>query len=341
MSSNRGRTASSVGMMEGAFFVSRTDLLQWVNRLLAVNLTKVEQCASGSIYCQIIDSCCPGSVKMSKLNWMARSDHEYIPNYKVLQAALDKNGIEKHINVDSLIRAKYQDNLEMLQWMKCYWEHEGTGRQDYDSVKAREGKPLPPWAKPLGAPGGAPPVPGAPVRAELGQKENTSVNRDAAPEKKFSPVARKPAAAAAPKVGGVPASASTTPKAGASTTPKAAPAVAVKRPGSSKPGPVLGSASLQASHAEMKMLVADQADEIQELRDALDGLENERDYYFRKLRDIEVLCSTLQADAESVADAPGIIKDVQAILYAENDDEEEQEAASLGPASQEPGVLVA
>eukprot|EP00439_Symbiodinium_sp_Y106_P019156 s3996_g2.t1 len=37
-----------------------------VNGLLQVNLTKVEQCASGAIYCQIIDSCQPGSVAMRK-----------------------------------------------------------------------------------------------------------------------------------------------------------------------------------------------------------------------------------------------------------------------------------
>jgi len=76
-----GRTASSVGMMEGAFFVSRTELIQWVNGLLQLSLSKVEQCASGSVYCQIVDSCHPGTVKMSKLNWMAKAEHEYVPNY--------------------------------------------------------------------------------------------------------------------------------------------------------------------------------------------------------------------------------------------------------------------
>eukprot|EP00435_Cladocopium_sp_Y103_P026470 s2850_g6.t1 len=37
-----------------------------VNRLLQVNLAKVEQCASGAIYCQIIDACHPASVAMRK-----------------------------------------------------------------------------------------------------------------------------------------------------------------------------------------------------------------------------------------------------------------------------------
>ncbi|OLQ02813.1 Microtubule-associated protein RP/EB family member 1 [Symbiodinium microadriaticum] len=81
-----------------------------------------------------------------KVNWMARAEHEYIPNYKALQVAFDKLDIERNIPVDQLIRAKYQDNLEFLQWVKCFWEREGgLGRLDYDPVAAREGKTLPPW----------------------------------------------------------------------------------------------------------------------------------------------------------------------------------------------------
>ena len=35
---------------------SRTELLAWLNDLLQVNYTKVEQCGAGGAYCQIIDS---------------------------------------------------------------------------------------------------------------------------------------------------------------------------------------------------------------------------------------------------------------------------------------------
>jgi len=36
--------------------VSRTDLLAWLNELLQLNYTKVEQCGTGGAYCQILDS---------------------------------------------------------------------------------------------------------------------------------------------------------------------------------------------------------------------------------------------------------------------------------------------
>ena len=32
----------TIGMMEGAFFVSRSELLGWINNLLSINMTKVE-----------------------------------------------------------------------------------------------------------------------------------------------------------------------------------------------------------------------------------------------------------------------------------------------------------
>ena len=35
---------------------SRTELIAWLNDLLQVNYTKIEQCGTGGAYCQIIDS---------------------------------------------------------------------------------------------------------------------------------------------------------------------------------------------------------------------------------------------------------------------------------------------
>lgn len=35
---------------------SRTELIAWVNEILQVNYTKVEQCGTGGAYCQIMDS---------------------------------------------------------------------------------------------------------------------------------------------------------------------------------------------------------------------------------------------------------------------------------------------
>lgn len=53
------------------------------------------------------------------------------------------------------------------------------------------------------------------------------------------------------------------------------------------------------------------------LKEAIAGLEKERDFYFSKLRDIELLLQTaVDADAELEKDENGLVKNIQAILYS-------------------------
>jgi RP/EB family microtubule-associated protein len=39
--------------------VGKNELLTWLNELLQLNYTKVEQCANGAAYCQIMDALYP------------------------------------------------------------------------------------------------------------------------------------------------------------------------------------------------------------------------------------------------------------------------------------------
>lgn len=76
---------------------------------------------------------------MAKVKWGAKFDYEFVENYKVLQNAFDKNGIKKHIDVDKLVKAKYQDNLEFCQWIKRYFDLNYSG-EPYNAVERRKGQ---------------------------------------------------------------------------------------------------------------------------------------------------------------------------------------------------------
>ena len=46
------------------------------------------------------------------------------------------------VEVDKLVKAKFQDNFEFLQWFKKFFDANYSGDGDYDPVKARGGQAL-------------------------------------------------------------------------------------------------------------------------------------------------------------------------------------------------------
>jgi RP/EB family microtubule-associated protein len=129
----------AIGIMEGAFFVPRTEIIAWINDLLKLSITKIEETASGAVACQIMDAMYPGLVPMQKVNWKAKYDYEFIANYKILQQCFLKQKIQKVIDVEKLIKGKYQDNLEFMQWMKKFYDLNGNKPLSYDPVARRKG----------------------------------------------------------------------------------------------------------------------------------------------------------------------------------------------------------
>ncbi|OTA98259.1 hypothetical protein M426DRAFT_17577 [Hypoxylon sp. CI-4A] len=224
---------------------SRQELISWLNSLLQLNMTKVEQCGTGAALCQVFDSIFL-DVPMSRVKFNVNSEYAYVQNFKVLQNTFTKHHVDKPIPVEALIKCKMQDNLEFLQWTKRFWDQYFPGG-DYDAVSRRKGAPLP-----AGGGGGA----GA---------------------------ARAAAGSAAARRGG--------------TTPTTGPRVPKAGAGGA------ASAALLQENATLKETVV--------------GLERERDFYFSKLRDIELLIQqAVEEDPEIEKQEDGLIKQIQTILYS-------------------------
>ncbi|CAG8493131.1 2868_t:CDS:2 [Ambispora leptoticha] len=224
---------------------SRTELLAWINDLLQLNYTKVEQMGTGAAHCQIMDSIF-GDVQMNKVKFGSKHEYEYVANFKVLQTTFDKHKIDKMVPVERLVKCKFQDNLEFLQWMKKYWDTFYPGGP-YDAL-ARRG------------PGNNP---------------------------------------------------------AKTVTGGSAPRVATKRPaaggGSATHHAVSTAGSKSGGYDQVQILELNK--QVEELKVTVDGLEKERDFYFGKLRDIEILVQ------QSIEEAPDnqLLKEIQAILYSTED----------------------
>jgi RP/EB family microtubule-associated protein len=92
--------------------------LKWINCTLKTDVANIEQLGSGSIYCHLLDAAYPCKVPLQKVKWNTQMEVDFISNFKVLQSCFEHLGILKNIDIQRLVRAKYQDNLEFAQWMK-------------------------------------------------------------------------------------------------------------------------------------------------------------------------------------------------------------------------------
>ncbi|THH31614.1 hypothetical protein EUX98_g2595 [Antrodiella citrinella] len=229
---------------------SRNELLAWVNELLQINYTKIEQCGTGGAYCQILDSIF-GDIPMTRVKMNAKHEYEFIANFKVLQTALKGHKVDKPIPVEKLVRCKMQDNLEFMQWMKRYWDA-NYGGQRYDPVARRKGAPV------------------------------------------DTPATIAPLAPSSRTGGGLGIGSG---RAGGKTP------VSGHRSGSAQPNEAVQ--HLQA--------------QVREMSTHLEGLEKERDFYFAKLRDIEILVQQQVEVLEAEGKDDQVLRDIQRILYSTED----------------------
>ncbi|PKU31950.1 hypothetical protein llap_17746 [Limosa lapponica baueri] len=88
--------------------MSRHDIIAWVNDILALNYTKVEQLCSGAAYCQFMDMLFPGCISLKKVKFQAKLEHEYIHNFKLLQASFKRMNVDKVIPVEKLVKGRLQ-----------------------------------------------------------------------------------------------------------------------------------------------------------------------------------------------------------------------------------------
>jgi len=216
--------------------LSRHDLLAWVNEVLQTKFAKIEELCSGAAYCQFMDMLFPGSVQVKKVKFNTKLEHEYLNNFKILQASFKKMSVDKMVNVDRLVKGRFQENFEFLQWFKKFFDA-NYGGQEYDAISVRGGEDVGSGAKqsrPAGLMGKV--MSGMPKKS---------------PAAKLAPAARS--------------TARTTVGVGARTT---------------------GGGVSVAVQQQLEDLNA----QVVEMQTTIEGLEKERDFYFGKLRDVEVMC---------------------------------------------------
>merc|ERR1719495_359202 len=93
----------------------------------------------------------PGSIQLKKVKFDTKLEHEYINNFKILQGAFKKMNVDKIVAVDKLVKGRFQDNFEFLQWFKKFFDA-NYGGQEYDAQEMRGGEEVGSGGKPKAAP---------------------------------------------------------------------------------------------------------------------------------------------------------------------------------------------
>ncbi|XP_062406512.1 microtubule-associated protein RP/EB family member 3b isoform X1 [Sardina pilchardus] len=251
--------------------LSRHDMLAWVNDSLQLTYTKIEQLCTGVAYCQFMDMLFPGCVLLKKVKFQARLEHEFIHNFKVLQAAFKRMNVDKIIPVEKLVKGKFQDNFEFVQWFKKFFDANYDGKE-YDPQLARQGMEVSP------SPNAGDLIFHKPRRPPGPQRTSPTVPKSVPP-----------------------------PQRAVTSTPSS---------GMRRHMPLARNGGSDAEVLELNQ-------QLMDLKLTVDGLEKERDFYFGKLRDIELICQ------EHENDNSPILTKIMNVLYATEDGfappEEEEE----------------
>jgi RP/EB family microtubule-associated protein len=321
---------ANFGMMEGAYFVGRGELLAWLNNTFQLPYTKIEETCSGAAACQIMDAIHPGKVPLSKVDFNAKHDYEYVKNYKILQAVFNKVGIDKIIPVDKLILGRYQDNLEFLQWLKRYYDLNYRPETNYDALARRiECK--------CDYKGDRGKLPGKQSTDNTkNATESVSNNINSTNENSTTTTAhdtkssRTSTAVVTPKK--VPSSSSIVKSQAADdrrySVASSNTRTLATRTNRQSTAPSFKVPPSKAKSSNTDSKVQELTVQIAELKLKVDNLEKERDFYFNKLREIEIWTQTVGPSLQSVA------AEIQRILYSTGTEPMQQTAEAQGEPSQ-------
>lgn len=259
--------------MEGAYFVGRIELLNWLNTSFGFAYAKVEQCCSGAAYCQILDAIYPGEVALHRVKFDANLEYQWVANYKVLQSAFDKVGLKKYIDVQKLTRGRYQDNLEFLQWFKRYYDLEYNPDSNYNATERR-----------------------AQCAAKISQA--TPAHRQRVPRVACDPSASaRPARPVARTKGPKPRTSLMPSSSGTTSSSRKQPLHQRNSKGNDSHHSLRAEVTKQqkeiaALQSKVKKMEKDEREKeasMSHLRVIAQGLEQERDFYFQKLQEVEKL----------------------------------------------------
>uniref|UniRef100_A0A0N4Z6Q0 Calponin-homology (CH) domain-containing protein n=1 Tax=Parastrongyloides trichosuri TaxID=131310 RepID=A0A0N4Z6Q0_PARTI len=256
------------------FNISRHELIAWVNSCLQSNLTKIEEMCTGAAYAQLTDMCFRGKIPLKRVKWNSKHEIDWISNWKIIQTAWKNIGIDKPIPVDMLLKGKFQDNFEFLQWFKKFFDANYDG-SPYNPEEVRNFEPIP---------GGGNSSKTTPISNKVAPKNASNGNRsNRVSVTNENNLIKEDEKKATPKVN-----------------------EGEEKKIKNQDGDKKKLETLEKEAVEL-------TDELQKMSASLLTMEHERDYYYNRLKMIEIMITDLSDDSKVE------VGKIKKILYIDDD----------------------
>ena len=93
-----------------------------LNRTLGTDYLRLEECADGVAYAQLVEALHPGAVPLHRLNFGARREEERQRNVALVTEGFHRAGVTCPLDLRKLSLGKFVDHNEFLQWLLGYIE---------------------------------------------------------------------------------------------------------------------------------------------------------------------------------------------------------------------------
>ncbi|XP_030569675.1 microtubule-associated protein RP/EB family member 1 [Drosophila novamexicana] len=122
---------------------SRNEIISWINETLDTDVEKIEDLCTGAAYCNLMDILFADLVKMRKVKFVCNQPTEYIENFRVLQQSFNEVHVNTPINIEQLVKGRFQDNYAFAIWFRLFYESNFQRTPDgYDPRAARANMPI-------------------------------------------------------------------------------------------------------------------------------------------------------------------------------------------------------
>ncbi|KAG0681406.1 hypothetical protein C6P40_003647 [Pichia californica] len=261
--------------------VSKSALLEWINTSFELHYTKIEQCGNGAVYCMIFNALYPNLINISRVQKNANTDYDILINYKLLQNGFNKVQISRDVNVEKLMKCRLQDNLEFLQWFSRLWcDH----NKDFTF--------------------GGTSQPNSRRTSSIGLNRSNSRQSSMSSSKLSSSTIK-------PRIASQPTSQSTQLRSVSSNNNSINNNKSINTPINKN------SQHFNSELAKLKDELKETKESLEEMTTLKEGLEIERNFYFGKLREIEVICQNISQSGDSrYVSTLSLIDDLKEIMYS-------------------------